>query len=111
MSPWRRIAAALCASSRSIGAEKTWAGPPPDQASIPGPREQAGDPEPADPQPVGDVHLGDALEVVLPRDPGGQDNLGRAISRQAGHVALPCSSSGRSFEHPDLIFAAFLDFA
>jgi hypothetical protein len=83
----------------------------PDHARIPGALEQAGDPEPADPQPVGDVHLGDALEVVLPGDPGGQHNLGRAVSRQAGHVALLCNSSGRSSEHPDLIFAAFLDFA
>ena len=63
-----------------------------DHARLPGALEQPGDPEPADPQPVGDVHLGDALEVVLPRHPGGQDNLGRAISRQAGHAPLPSSS-------------------
>jgi hypothetical protein len=51
-----------------------------DHARIPGSLEQPGDPEPADAQPVGDVHLGDTLEVVLPRDPGGQHHLGRAVS-------------------------------
>jgi len=50
--------------------------------------EQAGDPEPADAQPVGDVHLGDALEVELPGHPGSQDNFGRPIRRQAGHELL-----------------------
>ena len=82
-----------------------------DHARVPGALEQPGDPEPADAQPVGDVDLGDALEVVLPRHPGGQDNLGRPICRQAGHVPLQSTDSGCSFERLDLIFAAFLDFA
>jgi hypothetical protein len=73
--------------------------------------EQPGNPEPADAELVGDVDLGDALEVELARHPGGQDNLGRPIRRQTGHALLqPCRSSC-SFERPDLIFAAFLDFA
>jgi len=73
--------------------------------------EQPGDPEPADAQPVGDVDLGGALEVELPRHPGGQDNFGRPICRQAGHALLQPCRCGCSFERPDLIFAAFLDFA
>jgi hypothetical protein len=72
--------------------------------------EQPGDAEPADTQPVRDVDLGDALEVELPRHPRGQDHLGRAVCRQAGHVPLQ-PRSNRSFERTDLIFAAFLDFA
>jgi hypothetical protein len=41
--------------------------------------EQAGDPEPADAQLVGDVDLGDALEVELPGHPRSQNNFGRPI--------------------------------
>jgi hypothetical protein len=47
--------------------------------------EQPGDPEPADAQPVGDVDLGDALEVELPGHARSQDNFGRPIRRQADH--------------------------
>ncbi len=58
-----------------------------DHPRVTGGVEQPGHPEPADAQPAGDVDLGDAFEVVLPRHPGGQDHLGRPISRQAGHVS------------------------
>jgi len=53
--------------------------------SIAGRVEQPGDPEPADAQPVGDVDLGDALEVELPGHARSQDNFGRPIRRQADH--------------------------
>jgi hypothetical protein len=73
--------------------------------------EQPGNPEAADAEPVGDVDLGDTLDVELARHPGGQDNLGRPIRRQTGHALLQSCRSGCSFERLGLIFAALLDFA
>ncbi len=56
-----------------------------DEPAFPRGIEQPGHPEPADPEPVRDVDLGDALQVELPRHPRGQDNFGRSVCRQAGH--------------------------
>ena len=58
----------------------------PHHAGVPGALEQPGDAEPANAQPVGDVDLGHTLEIELPGHPRGQDNFGRPIRRQAGHV-------------------------
>jgi hypothetical protein len=57
------------------------------KAIVPGGVDQPGRPEPADAHLIGDIDLRDALEVELPRHPGGQHHFGRPIRRQAGHAA------------------------
>ena len=75
--------------------------------------EQPGHPEPADAELVGDVDLGHALQVVLPRHAGGEHDLRGPVGRQPSHdpPVTALRLVRRSFERPGSYFQLNLDFA